>query len=199
VGRLGLAATAAGAQLALGVAAASIAAGAAFACSLETDVIVILCAVVAGLDASAQSGDDAGEIPMADRALAAVTSAGVATAFLGAAAESAVRGGGVPPLWFAIGVVIALAGALLRARAIRVLGRGFITAARPVAHERCVRDVYAYLRHPSEIGLLVCLAGVAMTSRATSAGVGLVTAAATSLLRMKREGGYLQARYPSNE
>jgi protein-S-isoprenylcysteine O-methyltransferase Ste14 len=156
-------------------------------------MLVALCAAFAAFDASAQVGDDPREIPRLDRGLAIATSAGLALAMLGSVLHVASAGGVAGMGRFIAGLSLATCGALLRARAISVLGRSFVTGARPLEPALVARDVYAWLRHPSEVGLWIVGIGLFVATRSWAAGLGLALVAASSVVRIRREERFLRA------
>ncbi|MBI4953416.1 MAG: hypothetical protein HY908_15405 [Myxococcales bacterium] len=93
----------------------------------------------------------------------------------------------------AAGVALAAAGIALRASAVFTLGARFVTAAR-VARGRALATTgpYRWLRHPSELGLVLGALGAALVGaspRAALCTLGLLVP--PSLLRMRREDGVL--------
>jgi protein-S-isoprenylcysteine O-methyltransferase Ste14 len=79
-----------------------------------------------------------------------------------------------------LGAVIAFAGLALRLHAIRVLGRRFSATVRVTRdHELIDEGVYRYLRHPSYLGVLLVIFGIAVmfcSWLAAAAGVPLMVA-----------------------
>jgi len=94
------------------------------------------------------------------------------------------------------GALIAL-GAVLRAMAVRQLGEQFVTEVTPDPGSRLVRTgIYATMRHPSETGLLLALAGIALVlgSRwATLGAIPIFTALTWMRLRLEEEA--LRAKF----
>lgn len=163
------------------------------ASALQVMVIVVGCAAFAALDAGAQVGDDPRDVPRLDRALAIVTSAGLALAMLGSVFHVASAGESVGVARFFVGLSMAASGAVLRARAISVLGSSFVTGARPLERARVVRDVYAWLRHPSEVGLWIIAAGLLVVTPSVAGVIGLALIAGSSTVRIRREERFLRA------
>jgi protein-S-isoprenylcysteine O-methyltransferase Ste14 len=156
-------------------------------------LLVVACAAFAAFDAGVQVGDDPRDIPRFDRALAIVTSGGLALAMLGSVFHFASAGSGVNIGQFFAGLSIATSGAMLRARAISVLGPSFVTGARPLERARVARDVYAWLRHPSEVGLWMIAMGLLAVSPSWACGLGLLLVALSSVARIRREERFLRA------
>ena len=90
-----------------------------------------------------------------------------------------------------VGAVLLVLGINLRLLAIAALGPRFVTDIR--ASGQVVRDgVYAWLRHPSEIGLLLIAAGGPFLIGAPrTAACGVLLLLPISLWRMRREDVFL--------
>jgi protein-S-isoprenylcysteine O-methyltransferase Ste14 len=183
MGRLTRGLAAAGVQLALGLAAASLGlaiAGASWSPRLAAAVAVA--AVVVALEAGAQRGVDRRAPFASDRWLARATSLGVALGLIGGAFELALHGGRGQ----LAALVFALAGAALRARAIAALGDAFVSAAEPPP-QLATSGIYAWVRHPSELGLLLVSLGFALAAPGPCTIVGLMVVAGSGALRVRRE------------
>ena len=64
------------------------------------------------------------------------------------------------------GLGIAIVGAAIRGAAIRQLGRGFISRSAPENSAGLVTTgVYSRMRHPSEVGLILCVVGLIVSSQ----------------------------------
>jgi protein-S-isoprenylcysteine O-methyltransferase Ste14 len=94
-----------------------------------------------------------------------------------------------------LGAVLMLSGAALRYAAIRSLGPHFVTDIR-TGPELVRRGVYARMRHPSETGLLVAMAGSALllSSTAALAVLGIVLVPVV-VVRTRREDAALAAAF----
>jgi protein-S-isoprenylcysteine O-methyltransferase Ste14 len=88
-----------------------------------------------------------------------------------------------------LGAVIAFAGLALRLHAIRVLGRRFSATVRVTRdHELIDEGAYRYLRHPSYLGVLLVIVGIAVMFRswlAAAAGVPLMVAVYRRRIRLE--------------
>jgi protein-S-isoprenylcysteine O-methyltransferase Ste14 len=96
--------------------------------------------------------------------------------------------------WTWAGAPLAAAGILLRAAAIRALGDGF-TSETVLAPGRAIaaHGPYAWLRHPSEIGLLLVASGVATLGASAAAAGALIPLAVASAFRVRSEARLLIA------
>jgi protein-S-isoprenylcysteine O-methyltransferase Ste14 len=102
------------------------------------------------------------------------------------------------PSWAWLGVPLVLLGTALRAAAIRALGESFTSeiVATP-GHALIRRGIYAYLRHPSDLGLLVIAGGLAVLGTSLPAAVlALVVVFPSVALRILREERALSQRHP---
>ncbi len=89
-----------------------------------------------------------------------------------------------------VGLVVAAAGVALRIWAIRTLGDAFRTA---LDTPRLVATgPYRWLRHPSELGLVVIAAGGAIASASWVAGAAVVVVAVLGAVRCRRENAVLR-------
>lgn len=95
------------------------------------------------------------------------------------------------------GVAAIAAGAALRVWAIVTLGAGFSTRLAP-AVEPIRRGPYRVLRHPSEIGLLVAAAGVAIALGSLAAALAAAALVPLSVVRASRESRAAAARTPGS-
>ena len=89
------------------------------------------------------------------------------------------------------GVPIAVAGVGLRVWAIATLGRRF--ASRLDSDRVIVRGPYRWLRHPSEIGLALAMAGTAMVLGSWIAAAATVVALPIAAVRCARENASLRS------
>lgn len=153
-----------------------------------TTVLVVV------LEASAQRGDDRAATSRDDRWLAGATSAAMALATLGGLVELGARGGSGDWLLVGSGCALAIAGASLRARAIGALGERFITEARAPA-ALVTGDVFALVRHPSELGLLIIVVGLAIAAPGVATGVALLGSLVCTVARTRREDRALAAAF----
>jgi protein-S-isoprenylcysteine O-methyltransferase Ste14 len=112
--------------------------------------------VLAAAEARAAAGPDTGGRAGAAAALGIASGIGLLLTAWAAIATGAASAAGAAP-GFALGAL----GVLLRARAIRHLGRGFTSAIAP-GRRLAASDVYGCVRHPSELGLLLLGSGVAL-------------------------------------
>lgn len=117
-----------------------------------------------------------------------------------AVGEHALRRDGTPPLVAVLGSGLILSGAGLRLAAIRTLGRAFQSEHQVRRHQRLVESgVFAWARHPSELGLLIAALGVAVLLQSVLAAVvwvvGLMPA---SLVRIGREELLLLQAFPDD-
>ena len=97
---------------------------------------------------------------------------------------------GGPAAWqVAGGSMLLIAGATLRAAAIRQLGNQFVSEVTPMTRDTLVRSgIYAAVRHPSETGLLLSLSGIALTLNSTWATLAAIPTFATlTWLRLRLE------------
>lgn len=103
-----------------------------------------------------------------------------------AQAEVFYRGFNIEKLQFCDGIMFAVVGIVLRATAILTLGRHLIS---DISVERVVRTgVDRWMRHPSEIGLLLIAVGVPLIlGSAFSASLALLLLTPISLWRIRRE------------
>lgn len=129
--------------------------------------------------------------------LATLTGLALLAMIWGALAESAAHGGAASYGRLAAGGGLLAVGSLLRALAIRQLGDSFRTEVTPTQAARLVRDgLYARLRHPSETGLLLAVAGILMTLAAERTACLAVPAFAwLTWARLRLEERSLTARF----
>lgn len=90
--------------------------------------------------------------------------------------------------WTALGLALGLAGLALRGGAIRALGPTFDRPAWPPPRQRVTTWPYSWMRHPSELGWVLPLAGAAVLARSPLAAT-LVAALVVpaSVERARRE------------
>jgi protein-S-isoprenylcysteine O-methyltransferase Ste14 len=88
-----------------------------------------------------------------------------------------------------LGAGLAFAGLALRLHAIRVLGRRFSATVRVARdHQLVAEGAYRYLRHPSYLGVLLVIIGIAVMFRswlAATAGVPLMVAVYRRRIRLE--------------
>jgi protein-S-isoprenylcysteine O-methyltransferase len=98
------------------------------------------------------------------------------------------------PVW--LGSLLVVAGIALRAVAIRTLGPAFTSEIVAAPGRALVtRGVYAWLRHPSEIGLFAVALGIACLGNSAAAlGVVATLLAPSILIRVAREDRALGRR-----
>ncbi|MDB4939530.1 MAG: isoprenylcysteine carboxylmethyltransferase family protein [Labilithrix sp.] len=99
--------------------------------------------------------------------------------------------------WSWLGAPVVLAGIALRVAAIRALGASFTSeiVAAP-GHALVTHGVYARVRHPSDLGLLLVALGLAcLTASAAAAFVALATVVPSVLLRVAAEERALATRH----
>jgi len=100
-----------------------------------------------------------------------------------------------PPgaLYLASGASVFIVGLLIRAIAVQSLGKHFSTqVAMQAQHEVIQNGVYAYVRHPSYTGLLLCALGVALVMHVLAAGALLLAAVSLGIAyRVYIEESYL--------
>ena len=179
-------------QLALSIAAAMIGLYASHTHWTPLLTIAVGVAVFAvAVEAAAQRSEDRLPAAAIDRWLARSTSAGVAAGLMGGPFTLARLGGGA--LWPLAFVVL---GACLRASAIATLGGDF-TSDGEAPEALTTSGLYARLRHPSELGLLLLSGGFALAAPSALVVTGLVTVAVTSALRIRREDRALSRRFGS--
>lgn len=101
--------------------------------------------------------------------------------------------------WLAVGLALMALGALLRYLAIRTLQQQFTSAAgvEPATRQLVERGLFQHLRHPSELGLLLCGFGAALVTGSGLASAGAVALFITSLLRMRWEDEQLALAWPT--
>lgn len=147
-------------------------------------------------DVWAQRGDDERAEESADRWLAVATALALAAVTIGGPIEAALRGGGSDAYGIAPLFAVALGGLTLRARAIRVLGDQFVTAARVRRGDALVRhDVYALVRHPSEAGLILFTAAMAAMTGSVAATLGALGTTLVAIVRARREDATLRRAF----
>jgi len=77
------------------------------------------------------------------------------------------------PWQISCGIALMILGSTLRAAAVQQLGSQFVSEVTPAIHNRLVRSgIYSKIRHPSETGLLLALAGIAITLDSPWAALG---------------------------
>lgn len=97
------------------------------------------------------------------------------------------------------GLLLMIAGALLRYLAIRTLRWQFTSAAvvEQPTRQLVERGVFRHLRHPSELGLLLFASGAALTTGSWLASAGAVALFVTSLVRIHWEDQQLALAWPA--
>jgi len=152
----------------------------------------IVGALAAAIEASAQRRHDDVVTSTVGRALATATGALLFVVMVVAPAlrVTANASPGAPSC--IIGAVLALAGARLRGRSIRVLGADFVTEHR-APPSLVTHDVYAWVRHPSEIGLLALVLGVTTMAPTTMGIAAALVLGALVFVRVAREESRLAA------
>jgi protein-S-isoprenylcysteine O-methyltransferase Ste14 len=167
------------------VALGALHAGAAF--RADVGGAIALGGVVAAMEVSAQSGDDPELTRGADKLLAAATGLALA-AIMSLAPALRLASPAAPSLasW-SLGACLVLAGGALRARSIRALGAAFVTDPKAAVAKLVERDVYAQLRHPSELGLLLIAAGMSFVCPGPVAIAGALAIGALAWARLRRE------------
>ena len=121
------------------------------------------------------------------RTLATATGLCVLASHAGGLAEHVVRH--THGMWF--GVVVAGAGIALRVWAIATLGARF--ASRLDSDRVIVRGPYRWLRHPSEVGLALAMAGTALVLGSWIAAAATVVALPIAAVRCARENAALRS------
>ena len=121
------------------------------------------------------------------RTLAMATGLCVLASHVGGIAEHLVRH--THGVW--CGVVIAAAGIALRVWAIATLGPHF--ASRLDSDCVIVRGPYRWLRHPSELGLVLAMAGTALVLASWIAAAATVAALPIAAVRCARENAALRS------
>ncbi|HEY8206146.1 MAG TPA: isoprenylcysteine carboxylmethyltransferase family protein [Myxococcaceae bacterium] len=103
----------------------------------------------------------------------------------------------VPPEVWSAGAALMLMGGGLRLWAIHALGASFRTEHEVHEGQRLVRSgPYAFLRHPSELGLLIfALGAAALTGSWPAAAIWVLVLLPSSLLRLRREEAMLRAAF----
>jgi protein-S-isoprenylcysteine O-methyltransferase Ste14 len=99
--------------------------------------------------------------------------------------------------WCWIGAVAAVIGIGLRVVAIRDLGASFTSTIRPPPDARLVmRGIYGRVRHPSDLGLLLIAAGLALLGGSLAAGLVVLAAVVPSIaIRLVLEERALFAQF----
>ena len=108
---------------------------------------------------------------------------------------------GTPPGWAApsawIGALLVIVGTALRVSAIRALGASF-TSEIVAPHAVVRRGIYARMRHPSDVGLLLVAAGLAsLGGSALAAVIATLVVVPSVALRIAREDRALALRHPT--
>ena len=101
---------------------------------------------------------------------------------------------GTNDLWPWLGAVLAIAGVVLRVLAVRALGPGFSSAIEP-GPVLVVSGVYGHVRHPSDLGLLLLSAGIAVLGESVPAGIAAAAVGLTIAVRIGREDAVLSQRF----
>jgi protein-S-isoprenylcysteine O-methyltransferase Ste14 len=145
---------------------------------------VALVSVFAWLEAASASADDVstGRASRGPAATGLALFVVLVTALLDADAS--------PRGWaLAVGSIAMLAGVALRRAAMIALGPAFVSELRPLTdRDRVTHGPYAWLEHPSEVGLLLLAAGaVLVLDSAVAAIVGVGTLLPIVLVRMRHE------------
>jgi protein-S-isoprenylcysteine O-methyltransferase Ste14 len=162
--------------------------------ALRPDVggAVFVGGLVAAMEAASQRGDDPVVTNLDDRRLATLT--GLALFLVMAVAPGArVVTSSSGSLGLALaGALLCLAGGVLRARSIRVLGESFVTDPSKSRAVLVATDVYARLRHPSELGLYAICLGMNLMSPSIIAGFGAFAVVVLAHRRVRREDALLR-------
>jgi protein-S-isoprenylcysteine O-methyltransferase Ste14 len=157
-------------------------------------IALVVSAVVA--EVRAQRGDDVAPTVAIERRLALLTAMAVLVATVGAPLELVVAPRPAPVTSLIAGIVVAVAGIALRARAIRVLGDAFVTPSEgPDGAQLVARDVYAWVRHPSETGLVLLSAGMTLLTSSVAAAVATLGVLLLAVVRTRIEDRALSARH----
>ncbi len=174
------------------VSAAVVAAGRARGVAPTTGALlaVATASLAVGADVLAQRGDDTTLGDAVDRRLAAATALSIAAATIAGPLEGTLLERGASVGRLAIALAVAVAGIALRARAIHVLGDDFVTGSRSPRELR-ENDVYGWVRHPSESGLVLLSAGVATMTGSLVSFVATFALAILAVVRAEREDGTL--------
>lgn len=103
----------------------------------------------------------------------------------------------VPLAQIALGAGLLLSGAACRAAAVRQLGARFVSDATPASGDYFEQTgIYAYVRHPSETGLLLaCLGIVVLLAAPFTALAGVPALCLLSWRRVRLEEAALRARF----
>lgn len=136
-----------------------------------------------------------------DRLLVSVQMALLSVVALGALAEPLLTGNGftLGSVWISVaaGLVFALAGAAVALIAKRDLARNFSISPTPVTDGRLVdTGIYARMRHPMYLGVLLMLLGWAVLWGSWFGLAGTIAAALFFTLKARHEERLLERRYP---
>ena len=103
------------------------------------------------------------------------------------------------PTWSWLGLPLVLLGTAMRVAAFRALGASFTSEIVAAPGHALVRTgIYAHLRHPSDLGLLLVAAGLTCLGTSTSAALLTLAVIAPSVaLRILREERALALRHPT--
>ncbi len=156
---------------------------------------VLIGGLVASMEAASQRGDDPVVDDADDRRLA--TSTGLALFLMMGVAPGVrvVTSSSQSPCLSFSGALLCLAGGALRARSIRVLGESFVTDPGKRSAVLVATDVYARLRHPSELGLYAVCLGMNLMSSSLVAGFGAFVVALLAHRRVRREDALLREMF----
>ena len=137
-----------------------------------------------GAEAVSQRRDDVGVQPALETVTGLLVLVLVVAASLGASASSLASAGAV-----ALG-----AGIALRVAAVRALGVGFGT--RPRRGDALVRHgLYAWFRHPSEVGLALLTGGLALMAGSPLAAAVWLVVIGVAVVRIRHEEAELERRH----
>jgi len=158
--------------------------GAAALASPAVWVAILGASLALAVEAASQERDDAvGQLPLETITGLLLLSLVVMAALGATNADHAVVAGA------AIGL-----GVVLRAAALRSLGRGFGTRPQP-GDDLVERGLYAWLRHPSELGLISLAGGFALLGASPAAGLLWLLLVAVAQVRVRCEERDLERRF----
>lgn len=166
----------------LGVARAAL--GSAALSAGGTWVAAIGASVALGAEAASQRRDDVPAQPALETVTGLLVLALVVSATLGAS---------VSP-WLLPGAVAVALGVALRSAAVCALGAGFGTRPRP-GDPLVVDGLYAWLRHPSEIGLALLTGGLTLMAASVAAVIAWLATVGIAVARVRREEAELERRH----
>jgi protein-S-isoprenylcysteine O-methyltransferase Ste14 len=157
-------------------------------------VCVLVMLLFAELEAAACTRSDSSRADAPGTRLALVSALGLlATAWAAVGFPSLEKVG----WWAWLGAPLIALGIALRVAAIRALGRSFTSEiVAPPGHTLVTRGIYARMRHPSDIGLLFVVFGLAsLGASLPAAAIASLVVAPSVALRIAREERLLSARH----